>query len=135
MEVDDYTAGPATQKFQELFTKLRQSRETIPSPGLTFSLKTLLEESGFVSVYSALRNVPAGKWAGEEDSIGMVENVVSIFRGIKDPVLEGGGFGVVGGSEEFDELLENVEKEINETRGAAAWYTIVYAQKPVEGGR
>ncbi|KAF8993366.1 hypothetical protein BDQ17DRAFT_1368401 [Cyathus striatus] len=69
------------------------------------------------------------KWAGEEGIVGR-NNLMTLWRGVKVPILDNGGFGFVNSEEEMDQLLDDLEKEMDETEGAKVDWITFYAQKP-----
>ncbi|KAF8211892.1 hypothetical protein K438DRAFT_1217980 [Mycena galopus ATCC 62051] len=83
----------------------------------TDDLPQMLEEAGFVEIRSELRMQVIGKWGGEIGSANGT-NHVSVLRGMKtDPVLTGGRFGCVTSKAEDDELVDRLEKALDEIPG------------------
>jgi hypothetical protein len=90
----------------------------------------MLSEAGFVGIQSESRALPLGKWAGETG----VDNRVIIagaFRGTKTPILQAGGYGYVSSEEEYDGLLEGLEREWDEIPGTHVKFVTFCAKKPV----
>jgi hypothetical protein len=53
-----------------------------------------------------------------------------MFRGIKTPILEAGGFGYVTSEAEYDDLLCGLEREWDEIPGTEKEFVIFVARKP-----
>jgi hypothetical protein len=89
----------------------------------------MLEETGFVDIHSEELPLLMWKWAGKEG----VENaitVMGVFRGIKTPVLNAGGYGMVSTESEYDILLEGMQKELDEIPGTKKEFFICWGRKP-----
>lgn len=50
-------------------------------------------------------------------------------RSLKTPVLNAGGLGVVSSEAEFDELMEELERECESTEGCGVEFTYFVARK------
>jgi hypothetical protein len=57
---------------------------------------------------------------------------VFVHRGMKTPVLNAGGYGVVQTEKEFDDLLDAVEAEWEQTPDAYMEFFVFTARKPGE---
>ncbi|KAF8984990.1 hypothetical protein BDQ17DRAFT_1496350, partial [Cyathus striatus] len=90
-------------------------------------LPMLLEEAGFINIVIEERRPPTGKWAGQQGE-GVRDNYVSLFRALKTPILDAGGFGMVDSEEEFDLLLANFCDELDETPDSFIRWFVIYAQ-------
>lgn len=126
-EVGSWSAGPFTS------THLRLVQQLFKAKGLMLDcarhIPDMLRASGFVNIQTVERTIPLGKWAGEE-GVKARDNFIGVFKGIKTPILNAGGLGVVETEAEFDALLESVEKEWDNTRDSTIEFHVFYAQKP-----
>jgi hypothetical protein len=102
-------------------------------PNIGKELANLLADAGFVDITTVYRKVPIGKWGGELGELGS-QNFESLFRGIKQPALDHGGFGVVKTGEEFDRLIDNLVEDWNNVPGYSWDAYISYARKPIRAG-
>ncbi|KAF8990704.1 hypothetical protein BDQ17DRAFT_1255519 [Cyathus striatus] len=127
LEAGDWLAGPVNETYKNLIRRFSAAR------GLDWHcykvLPQLLTDAGFKNVTIATRSTPNGKWAGEAGIISR-DNLMALWRGIKVPILNNGGFGFVDSEQEMDKLLDDLEKEMDETEGAKVDWVMVYAQKP-----
>lgn len=129
LEGDDWVAGPVMKIFQSIMTELGKSRGIDLWPNVGPALKSYLEDCGFVDVRVVRESTPTGQWAGQ-DGIDGREDMLALQRGIKIPVLEGGGFGFVSSEAMYDDLLDRVAREMDSTPGAAFWWVRICARKP-----
>ncbi|KAF7322479.1 ATP-dependent DNA helicase [Mycena chlorophos] len=120
-----YPGRPSMKKCVELQRALEKARN------LDFEcaekLPKLLADAGFVDVQQEWRMRKFGSWAGD---IGLAwkENQVSFFRGIKTPIMEAGGYGVVASEAEYDALVDGLERELDDLQLA---FVVCWARKPV----
>ncbi len=126
-EVGSWHAGPVTKKHIKLIQTLFESRQLVLD--VSKDLRTLVEEGGFANISVESRSIPLGNWAGLIGGQAR-DNWIGVTRGMKTPVLRSGGFGLVSSEEEFDALIDDVEKEWDATEGAAIEYYVICAQKP-----
>ncbi len=109
-------------------------RQTYASRNLSYDcavrIPQLLENAGFVGLGVETRLFPLGSWAGEA-GITHRNNTAGVHRGMKSAILRNGGFGMVASEDEFDRLIDTVEREWNEIEGSEAAFTTIFAQKPV----
>ncbi|KAJ6597204.1 S-adenosyl-L-methionine-dependent methyltransferase [Mycena vulgaris] len=122
-----YPGKPYTEKITALYRRLSSSRNLYVD--CVQDMPAMLENAGFVDLQSQSRMQCIGKWAGETGVANRV-NQVGVLRGIKTPVLEAGGYGLVSSEAEYDELLEGLEKEWDEVPGTEKEFMIFWARKP-----
>ncbi|KAF9442498.1 S-adenosyl-L-methionine-dependent methyltransferase [Macrolepiota fuliginosa MF-IS2] len=128
-ENDNWVAGPVMENFRSMMLKLGESRNIDLWPDVTPVLKGYLEDCGFVDVRVDRRCSPLGSWGGQDGRDGK-DNLLSLFRGIRAPVMGGGGFGVVDSEEMYDDLMNRVELEMDSEPGALCWWVMICARKP-----
>ncbi|KAF9563390.1 S-adenosyl-L-methionine-dependent methyltransferase [Agrocybe pediades] len=125
-EVGSWKAGPTTAFHQTLVQQLFRAK------GLVLDCATyipaMLEQAGFVNISVQERSIPLGKWAGNHGADGAA-NFIGVFRAMKTPILKAGGLGFVQSEAEFDTLLDKVEREWDQTKGAEIKFYIFSAQK------
>ncbi|XP_006458604.1 hypothetical protein AGABI2DRAFT_200355 [Agaricus bisporus var. bisporus H97] len=129
-ELRIWTSGPALAKHWDLLCKFADD------VGLMFrdiatKLPDFLKQSGFVDIHEDTCDTPLGAWANRDGDDGK-KNLMGLLQGLKTPILRGGGYGVVGSEAEYDELLEEIEKEVDMTPGSTALWTMFWARKPSE---
>lgn len=129
LEPGSWTAGPAGRTHKALFSAVANARGLFPDCSKHFP--GMLAEIGFVNVQVNDRTAPLGKWAGVHGEEGR-ENLLGVWKGMKTPILNMGGFGVVESEMEFDKLMNDVEKEYDDTPGSEIHWVFTYAQKPYE---
>ena len=118
--------GPVADKFNALLIALCDSKDLLV--GIAHQLPEMLPNAGFVDVHVDCRSTPLGKWAGKHGEDGR-DNTVSFWKGMKTAVMTAGGLGFVRSEEEYDKLLEDLERELDGTSGAQIVWVIIYAQK------
>jgi len=121
-------AGPVTARFHGLVAKLNASKGHLYD--CTAHIPGFLADAGFADIRTEVRDIPLGKWAGQE-GCDHRDNLISVFQGMKTPILKGGGFGVVSTGEEFDHLLAEMVEEWDNTTGSKWNFTIFSARKPI----
>ncbi|KAJ7260478.1 S-adenosyl-L-methionine-dependent methyltransferase [Mycena haematopus] len=92
-------------------------------------MQAMLEEVGFVDIHVEERVQCIGKWAGE-DGVANAINHSGVFRGVKTPILEAGGYGKIATEAEYDALIEGQAKEWDEIPGTKREFFIFCARKP-----
>lgn len=92
-------------------------------------LPNMLKKAGFVDIVHVPRKIPLGKWGGELGEDGL-QSMGGFFRAIKKPLLLKGGLGIVKTGEEYDALVDDLEREWNEVPGYSWAHYITYARKP-----
>ncbi|TFK38141.1 S-adenosyl-L-methionine-dependent methyltransferase, partial [Crucibulum laeve] len=125
-EVGERTSGPATAKHSKYTDMLYDFRGLFTH--CSHHMSRMLTEAGFVNVYSDQRVSRLGKWAGQ-DGIDGRDNAIGVWKGQKTPFLNAGGFGYVQSEEEFDQRLQEVEQEWDDTPGSTLKFFMFYAQK------
>ncbi|KAJ7499585.1 S-adenosyl-L-methionine-dependent methyltransferase [Mycena latifolia] len=128
----EYPKKPCMETFTAMFLCLTQSRNM--DMDCAQNIPKMLEEAGFVDIHCETRMQKLGKWAGE---LGIANGInhASFLRGIKTPILNAGGYGYVTSEDEYDALLEGVEREWDETPtpenpGVQREFFIFWARKP-----
>lgn len=129
-ELEIWTSGPALAKHREVLYRHSDRQETMWR-NVTKRIPDFLKQSGFINLHRDARATPLGVWAGR-DGIDARENVLSIFRGLKTPILKGGGYGIINSEAEYDSLLEGIREEFDHTPGSEAVWVMFWAQKPKE---
>ncbi|KAF7330973.1 S-adenosyl-L-methionine-dependent methyltransferase [Mycena venus] len=122
-----YPGKPCMEKLVAMYRAMGDARGLYTD--CTQGIGKMLAEAGFVEIQSEARMTLVGKWAGEAGVANRI-NQIGVLRGMKTPILKAGGFGYVGSEEEFDRLLEGVEKEWDEIPGAQKEFVIFWARKP-----
>ncbi|KAJ7668040.1 S-adenosyl-L-methionine-dependent methyltransferase [Mycena rosella] len=124
-----YPNQPCLEKFAGMYRCLANSRKLYAD--CAEGLPNMLEAAGFVGIQSQSQRANLSKWAGELGDANRM-NFVGVFRGFKTPILKAGGFGYVTSEEEYDALLEGVEREWEENHGTRKdpEFIIVWARKP-----
>lgn len=120
--------SPALARFQELLYKSSDARGTM-GRDITKRLPVFLEQGGFINLHQDARQTPLGAWAGQ-DGIDGRDNMLEVIRGLKTPMLKAGGFGIVGSEAEYDELVEQIQRELDDTPGCGWAWVMFWAQKP-----
>ncbi|KAF5318802.1 hypothetical protein D9619_010822 [Psilocybe cf. subviscida] len=104
----NYKPGPAETKVMDLAMRVGEKN------GMDLlcakRIAGLMAVAGFVEVRKEERAVPLGAWNGDL-SRSLAENLATVFRGYKDAVLKAGGFGVIQRGEDYDALVDEVERE------------------------
>lgn len=128
-EVDPFIrkGGPVVDKINALRIALCDSKGLVVD--IASQLPEILQNAGFVDVHVVCRSTPLGKWAGKYGEDGR-DNIVSLWKGLKTPVMMAGGLGIVHSEEEFDDMLEDLERELDGSPGAQNPFFMIYAQKP-----
>jgi hypothetical protein len=129
-EMKIWTSGPALAKQLELMYRYSDARGTMWRD-ITQAIPVFLGRSGFINIHEDVRRTPLGVWAGQ-DGVDGNSNLLGIMEGIKSHILDGGGFGIVETESEYDELTEQVLKELDNTPGSGTDWSMFWAQKPYE---
>ncbi|KAI0029267.1 S-adenosyl-L-methionine-dependent methyltransferase [Vararia minispora EC-137] len=125
-EPGHWTAGPATERWQELVDRLLQFRGF--PVDIQELLPGLLRRCGFTGVHIERRSLMAGKWDGAH-GCEVRDNFMGVYRGMKTPLLKLGCFGILSSEQELDNLYDAVEKEWDEMEGCSLTFLIVIGQK------
>ncbi|KAJ7219561.1 S-adenosyl-L-methionine-dependent methyltransferase [Mycena pura] len=123
----EYPAWPCLAKLAALYRAVARSRNLYVD--CAYDMPKMLEAAGFIDVRSESRMQCMGKWAGENGAA-MHSNHVGVLRGIKTPVLQAGGYGLVSSEAEFDALVEGLAKEWEEAPGCDKEFIVFWARKP-----
>ncbi|KAJ3564974.1 hypothetical protein NP233_g7937 [Leucocoprinus birnbaumii] len=129
-EPDAWTSGPSMNKISELLLKISDDQGTMWCE-IGQRIPSFLERSGFVNIRHNPRATVCGAWAGEHGVAGR-DNMLGVFRGLKSPVLNAGGYGVVTSEVEFDSIIEELGKEYDARPGSQVVWTLYTAQKPLD---
>ncbi|KAJ7510155.1 S-adenosyl-L-methionine-dependent methyltransferase [Mycena galericulata] len=122
-----YPGKPCMEKLAALYLCVTHSRKLYVD--CADGIPTMLEQAGFVDIRTESRMQLIGAWAGEAGVAGSLTHR-GVFKGIKTPVLEAGGYGYVTSEAEYDELLNGIEKEWDEVPGTEKEFIIFCARKP-----
>ncbi|KDR74312.1 hypothetical protein GALMADRAFT_71069 [Galerina marginata CBS 339.88] len=125
-EVGPWKAGPITAKHQSLVQNLFLAKGLVLD--CAAYIPAMLAQAGFANIRIEERSIPLGKWAGDHGVNGAA-NFIGVFRAMKTPILKAGGLGLVRSEQEFDRLLDQVEREWDQTLGAEIRFYIFSAQK------
>lgn len=125
-EVGPWKAGPITAKHQGLVQALFHAKGLILD--CAAYIPAMLAQAGFANIRIEERSIPLGKWAGAHGVDGAA-NFIGVFRAMKTPILKAGGLGLVRSEQELDRLLDQVEREWDQTPGAEIKFYIFSAQK------
>ncbi|THH06383.1 hypothetical protein EW145_g4123 [Phellinidium pouzarii] len=128
-EAGAWHAGAVTERHADMLHTLFESRELLLE--VSSDMSTFLRDAGFVDIRVETRTIPLGAWAGQLGADAR-DNFMGVYRGMKTPVLRSGGLGFVETEEDFDRLMDELEKEWDETKGAEMKFHIFIAQKPTE---
>jgi len=126
-EASDWQSGPANERLIALRAELDKHRGLFRECAKEFP--HMLKEVGFVNIKTIDRSVPLGKWAGKHGEDGR-DNLAGLYKGMKTPVLNAGGFSIVNSEEEYDSLIDEVAKECDERIGSQMHFITCWAQKP-----
>ncbi|KAJ3837491.1 hypothetical protein F5878DRAFT_622246 [Lentinula raphanica] len=136
-----FGVGPQSTKLVSLINKLYDAKGVIGNLGVY--LPSLLAQAGFVNVRCETRYGRVGREIprdadDEGDEKSEDQHVVvssqywaSLWGGMKVPVINGGGYGVVQTPEEYDRLLQDCRREWDDSSEALVTYYAVCAQKPM----
>ncbi|KAJ6596140.1 S-adenosyl-L-methionine-dependent methyltransferase [Mycena vulgaris] len=128
----EYPNKPCMEKLVTMYLRLTKSRDLYPD--CAEGIPKMLEDAGFVDIRCESKIQQLGKWAGELGVANRI-NHAGMFRGIKTPILGAGGYGYVGSEEEYEALLDGVEREWDETPttespGTQRGFFLFWARKP-----
>ncbi|KAJ6596137.1 hypothetical protein DFH09DRAFT_1134190 [Mycena vulgaris] len=128
-----YPNKPCMEKLVAMYLCLVKSRDLYLD--CAEGIPKMLEDAGFVDIRCESQMQQVGKWAGELGVANRI-NRLGLFRGFKTPILGAGGYGHVTSEEEYDALLDGVEREWDETPtadnpGVQRRFFIFWARKPM----
>jgi predicted SAM-dependent methyltransferase len=95
-------------------------------------LQKRILDAGFRDVKVERRSFKLGQWAGEE-GIANRNNLIGVYRGMKQRSIEEGVLNKLISEAEFDELLDNVQNEWDQIEGTEIVFKILIAMKPRGG--
>ncbi|KAF7311460.1 S-adenosyl-L-methionine-dependent methyltransferase [Mycena kentingensis (nom. inval.)] len=125
--VGTYPGRPCMEKLTALYRAVAEARGLYVD--CAYDMKKMLADAGFVDICSESRMQQMGKWAGPS-GVAMKTNHVGVLRGIKTPVLQAGGFGIVSSEAEYDALVEGLDREWDEVPGTDKEFIVFWARKP-----
>ncbi|KIK66220.1 hypothetical protein GYMLUDRAFT_38034 [Collybiopsis luxurians FD-317 M1] len=121
----NFDVGPCSKKLKSLILSMFMENGIIDNLGVY--LPSILEEAGFVNVRCETRHMSIGK---SGDSGYLSEEWRDLWKGIKQPLLDSGGYGLVQTGEEFEEILEGATLEWDNSNEAGCTYHTILARKP-----
>lgn len=127
-ELDTWASGSALAKHREMVYRLSDEQGTMWRD-IAKQIPGFLKQSGFINLHYDSRKTPFGAWAGK-DGIDGRENLLELMRGLKTPILKGGGYGIIKTEAEYDELVEEIRNEMDNIPGSGTVWTMFWAQKP-----
>jgi len=127
-EVGNWRAGPISEGHHDMMEIMYAKRGLLLH--IMDLLPGMLEKAGFKDIRTEKRVLPLGSWEGPEGAR-VCRNFINVYRAMKSVLLNYGGLGYVKSESEFEDWLDRVEKEWNETKGSELEFYVFYAQKPV----
>lgn len=128
IEAGTWKSGPLGEKHKKLYFAVSDARDL--NLECSKSFPSMLSDAGFENVQVFDGCKPVGKWAGNHAE-GQRDNLIALWRGMKSPILNTGGFGVVNSEQEYDDLVDAMEREYDETPGSEVHWVVTCAQKPL----
>jgi SAM-dependent methyltransferase len=129
-EVEEWEkCGPELTKFHNMLTLLLTARGIGFWPSGGEKWQKYMAEAGFGDLQVSLHYAPVGKWAGEQ-GLPPQDNMLRLLRGCKKPIVDAGGFGIISGAKEFDDLLATVEKEYDSQQSTNR-FIMICGRKPM----
>ncbi|KAJ3869612.1 hypothetical protein EV359DRAFT_59716 [Lentinula novae-zelandiae] len=130
-----WSVGPHSTKLAFLINTMYDKRGVIGD--LSVYLPLILKEAGFVDIKCEARHAPIG---GEADAAAphkftQVKGFDSemwreLWKGMKVPVIEAGGYGIVKTVEEYDSLVQGSAAEWKTSNEAYTTFYAILARKP-----
>ncbi|KAJ3893457.1 hypothetical protein GG344DRAFT_43276 [Lentinula edodes] len=130
-----WSVGPHSTKLAFLINTMYDKRGVIGD--LLVYLPLILKEAGFVDIKCEARHAPIG---GEADApaphkFTQVKRFDSemwreLWMGMKVPVIEAGGYGIVKTMEEYDSLVQGSAAEWKTSKEAYTTFYAILARKP-----
>ncbi|KIK57592.1 hypothetical protein GYMLUDRAFT_46155 [Collybiopsis luxurians FD-317 M1] len=120
-----FGVGPESKKLESLMLTALPGKGVMGDLGVY--LPRILEEIGFVNVHYETRQVPIGH-SGE--NVYRSEDWRDLLEGMKQPLLNEGGYGFVKTEEEYEELLQQSVAEWNNSSEAGCTFYTIIARKP-----
>ncbi|KAL1701844.1 S-adenosyl-L-methionine-dependent methyltransferase [Schizophyllum commune] len=99
--------GPVGRRFWDVFRALSEARTMLST--CAEDIPQMLEDAGFCNV----RNEPVQiEMVGSTpDAIVARQSIIGACRSLKRAIVQEGGFGIVGSGEEYDALLDELDRE------------------------
>ncbi|KAJ7657246.1 S-adenosyl-L-methionine-dependent methyltransferase [Mycena polygramma] len=114
---------PCLEKVVAMYRRLVESRGLYVD--CARDIPKMLEQAGFVDIQMEQRSVPLG---GQEGAVNAM-NYVGVFEGLKTPILNAGGYGMISIESEYDALVEGIKKEYAADLAAKREFYIYLARK------
>lgn len=127
-EVGYWRAGPETEKFDAMTNAVAQAKGLVID--CVAHIPDLLRQAGFTRISVEPTVIPLGCNGGQLAADAR-KNWMAVFRGLKTPILKGGGFGYVSSEAEFDGMADRMENEWRNSPDAEVQNNIICAQKPL----
>lgn len=118
--------GQWSAKHRKLLNELFAAKRLVID--CSVQLPHFLKEAGFGNVHVEEYRIPAGSWAGTV-GIETRDNFIGVFRGMKTPILNAGGFGYVTTEDEYDQWMTNMAEEWDTMEGTTVDICVCFAQK------
>ncbi|KAH7915953.1 hypothetical protein BJ138DRAFT_1233098 [Hygrophoropsis aurantiaca] len=119
-----FSGGPVTERQSAMLAALFEKK------GLFIEcakhLPVLMKEAGFINVRTEEKVIEIGKWAGPAGEEAR-DNFIGVFRGLEKPSVMTG----LATSAEYEELMENLEREWDEVTDSKTDFYVFHAQKPL----
>jgi len=125
-EIKSWKSGPNTELLFKIVFALSEHRGMFQY--CAKHIPKMLEDNEFENIQSEDFATPLGKWAGQLGIDGSA-NFINLWRSIKTPVLNAGGFGLVDSEKMYDKLMDDLEREWDEIPGSETRWSITCAQK------
>ncbi|TFK39813.1 S-adenosyl-L-methionine-dependent methyltransferase [Crucibulum laeve] len=120
------SGGPASDKWQSLLEEVIRRRGF--SLDIAHHLPGFLKDAGFENITLVERSFPMGKWAGKYGEEGR-DGFILGFRSMKGLVVGDEESALMHSEAEYDQLMDAVESEWDNSRGLEGIFRIVIAQK------
>jgi hypothetical protein len=130
LEWQGWAAGPASAKFQDAIFALADDVGLLVFD-VILRLPELLKQTGFITIHEEPRSIPTNPSRGQDGIDGKMD-IMGVLRGYKEAILGRGGYGIINSDVEFEELMDDISKEIDNTPESTISFTMFWAQKPIE---
>lgn len=117
--------SPPSKKLDELVRRFHNSRGVVRN--LDVYLPEVLHTAGFINTTVVERPIVTKRSPDNDTDPAM--HMYDLWMGMKGPILEQGGLGMVSSEEEFDEMMAGALEEWIRSEDASLRYFTVYAQK------
>ncbi|TFK39814.1 S-adenosyl-L-methionine-dependent methyltransferase [Crucibulum laeve] len=119
--------GALTAKFLSTLQTMHRHRGF--DPDLVDHLPAMLSAAGFADVDFQERSTPMGIWAGDVGVEGK-ECFLKAYRSMKIPIMQEGDAGAFNSEEEYDQYIDNIEKEWDGNPRQRGVFVTFIARKP-----